>query len=141
MAHYEIAKDRVRLQDTMLRWLPMENLDYNPNFQTPQFVNNPVITMDAIKEFEIVMQPILDSLGLLEVWASDLAVELQNHLLGEYADCKVSHRKPIDPKFFVVSIDNHETLMKYFDVETEYGRNGQITEESVRQEQLSKKIN
>ena len=137
-AHHEIAKDRIRLQDTMLRLLPMEHPNFKINPIAPQFINNPEITSDAVKEFETVMLPILDSLGLLEVWASDLAVELQNHLLGEYADCKVSHRKPIDPKFFVVSIDKHETLMKYFDEKTEYGRNSKIVEESVRQELLLK---
>ena len=138
VAHHEIAKDRRSLQVTMLRWLPMEHPNFRINPGAPQFINNPEITSDAVTEFEKVMQPILDSLGLLNIWASDLAVELQNHLLGDYADCKVSHRKPIDPKFFVVSIDTHETLMKYFDEETEYGRNNKVAEESVRQELLLK---
>ena len=84
------------------------------------------------------MEPILDSLGLLKIWAMDLAVELQNHLLGDYADCKVSHRQPIDSKFFVVSIDKHDALMRYFDEETEQGRNTKLIEESVRQEELPK---
>ena len=121
VAHYEIQKDRRTLQDTMLRWLPMEHANFKINPDAPQFVNNPQTTSDTVKEFEIVMQPILDSLGLLKVWAMDLAVELQNHLLGDYADCKVSHRKPIDPKFFVVSIDRYDNLMRYFNEETKQG--------------------
>lgn len=76
VAHYEIQKDRRTLQATMLRWFPMEHANFKINTGVPQFVNNPEITSDAVKEFEIVMQPILDSLGLLKVWAMDLAVEL-----------------------------------------------------------------
>jgi hypothetical protein len=138
VAHYEIQKDRRTLQATMLRWFPMEHANFKINPDVPQFVNNPEITSDAVKEFEIVMQPILDSLGLLKVWAMDLAVELQNHLLGDYAECKVSHREPIDPKFFVVSISRYDALMRYFDEETDQGRNTKLIEDSVRQEQLLK---
>jgi hypothetical protein len=140
VAHHEIRKDRQSLEDTMLRWLPMEHPNFKINPGAPQFMNNPEITSNAVKEFETVMQPILDSLDLLKLWAMDLAIELQNHLLGDYADCKVSHRQPIDSKFFVVSIDKYETLMKYFDEETEQGRKVKLAEESAWQEQLRKKI-
>lgn len=138
VAHYEIQKSRRCLQDTMLRWLPMEHPDFKINPRAPQFMNNPEITSDAVKEFEIVMQPILDALGLLKVWAMDLGVELQNRLLGDYADCKVSHRKPEDSKFFVVSIDRCGELIRYFDEETEQGRKTKLIQEQVRQEQLQK---
>lgn len=139
VAHHEIQKDRRALQYTMLRWLPMEHKNFKIDPIAPQFVNNPQITSDAVKEFETVMEPILDSLGLLKLWAMDLTVELQNHLLGDYADCKVSHRKPLDNKFFVVSINRYDELMKYFNEETEHGRKFKIIEEKIQQEQLVNK--
>lgn len=132
-------KDRQSLQDTLLRWLPMENLNFNS--RASRFINNPIITLADVKEFETVMQPILDTLELLKLWVMDLAIELQNHLLGGYADCKVFHRKPTDPKFLIVSIDKYNFLMKYFDEEIEQGQKVKLAEESAWQEQLRKKIN
>ena len=105
-----------------------------------KFVNNPQITSDAVKKFETVMELILDSLGYLKVWAMDLTVELQNHLLGDYADCKFSHRKLLDNNnFFVVSINRYDELMKYFNEETEHGRKFNIIQEEIQQEQTENK--
>lgn len=104
-AHHEIQKDIRGLQKVMVRWLPVDNPDFAKHLGESEFITNPKLTEEAVKEFEQVMEPILDSLGLLKIWAMDLSVELQNHLLGDYADCKVSHREPLDHKFFVVSIN------------------------------------
>ena len=135
VAHYEIQKDRRKLQEVLLRWLPIDNPDFTKYLGASQFINNPKLSVEAVKEFEAVMEPTLDSLGLLKIWAMDLTVELQNHLLGDYADCKVSHREPIDSKFFVVSIDKYNNLMKYFDEQTEQGQNIKQMQRGIKQEQ------
>ena len=137
-AQYELQKSRIILQNVMLRWLPMEHPEYKINLSAPQFINNPEITSDVVEEFKVATQPVLDALALLKVWAMDLTVELQNHLLGDYADCKVFHRKPIDPKFFVISLYNHDKLMRYFDEETEQGRNHRLMREELMQEYNNK---
>lgn len=128
------------LQSVLLRWLPMENPSYGVQTNAPQFVRCPTITTEAVGEFQVAMEPILKSIGLLECWVSDLSIDIQNHLLGDYADQHVMHRVPIDPDFFVVTVDpkKRELLTKHFMEKTAYGRNWCAAQDWAKQEQLRK---
>lgn len=55
----------------------------------------------------------------------DLAIETQNYLLGDYAEETVKRRKPIDPRYFVVTRDpkDRPDLDAKFQ-NTDYMRNG-----------------
>lgn len=134
----DVKNDYAKLQPVMLRWLPIDNPNYGSQPNVPQFVRCPTITTDAVSEFGSAMEPMLKSIALLECWASDLSIDLQNHLLGKYADQQVAHREPIDPDFFVVTSDTkqRDSLTKHFMEQTEYGRNASAAQDWARQEQL-----
>ncbi len=134
----EIRQNYIKFQAVLFRWLPIDNPNYSPQGSVPQFLYCPTITSDAISEFQENMGPILKSLGRLECWASDLSIELQNHLLGDYADQRVEHRVPIDPDYLVVTVDSahREKLMRYFNEETDYGQKARAAEAWARDEQL-----
>ncbi len=134
----EIRQNYIKFQAVLFRWLPIDNPNYSPQGSVPQFLYCPTITSDAISEFQENMEPILKSLGRLECWASDLSIELQNHLLGDYADQRVEHRVPIDPDYLVVTVDSahREKLMRYFNEETDYGQKARAAEAWARDEQL-----
>jgi hypothetical protein len=59
----------------------------------------------------------------LSNWLHDLQVELQNLFLAELFKNKVPCRQPLDPEFIVIQLDNYERLKRYFEEETEWGRN------------------
>lgn len=136
----DVNNGYAKLQPVLLRWLPIENPNYGLQSNVPQFIHCPAITADAVDEFSNAMEPILKSIGLLECWTSDMSVDLQNHLLGEYADQRVKHREPIDPDFIVVTSDpkQQDSLTKHFMEKTEYGRNWNTAQDWARQEQLHK---
>jgi hypothetical protein len=137
----EIRQNYIIFQSVLFRWLPIDNPNYSPQSTVPPFLYCPTITTEAVSEFQENMEPILKSLGRLECWASDLSIELQNHLLGDYADQNVAHRIPIDLDYFVVtsSQEQREELTRYFHEETEYGRKASAAEAWARNEQLLRK--
>lgn len=55
-------------------------------------------------------------LSLQECYILDFQVEMQNALLGDlFKGNKVPNREPIDPKYRVISLKNHEALKQYFE--------------------------
>lgn len=137
----DVNRNYVKFQAVLLRWLPIENPNYGIQIDALQFLYLPIITAKAQEEFQVEMDPILKSIGQLECWASDLSIDIQNHLLGDYADHKVAHRIPIDPDYLVVTSNPQscEELTRYFKEETEYGRSSSAAEAWARSEQLKRK--
>lgn len=109
----------------LLKWLPVDNPNFNKVVGASALVYAPRITEEALSEFNIAAAPLEKALGQLQCWTSDLAMDMQNHLLGDYADQQVIKRKPIDNTFFTISIDPDKSveLTRYFMEETEWGRN------------------
>lgn len=90
-------------QSMLCRWLPIENPEVARNPAAPAFIYLPEITANAITEFDVAAEPLQVALGRLQCWISDLAVEVQNHLLGEYADQPVKRRNAPDQTYFTVT--------------------------------------
>jgi len=123
-ALHDIQQASIGLYSVLSKWLPIDNPNYGKVLGVPEFLHAPIITEEALNEFNLAAAPLEKSLGQLQCWTSDLAMDLQNHLLGDYADQQVKKRNPIDNTFFTISIDpdkNAEQL-KYFKEETEWGR-------------------
>ncbi|MFM0350668.1 hypothetical protein [Paraburkholderia sp. RL17-347-BIC-D] len=89
------------VQDTLLKWLPMEH----PQSTTTahQFLSIPVITEAAQVEINAALAPLDIALGRLTCWTVDLSVDIQNTLLGHYAEQKVKQRVASDQTFFTVT--------------------------------------
>lgn len=93
----------------MSRWLPIDNPDYARNPTLPQFIHRPTITRVAVMDLDAVSEPLLVAFGQLQCWATDLSIDVQNFLLGEYAEKKVERRVPLDACYFTVSIDEADS--------------------------------
>ncbi len=118
-----------------MKWLPIDKPNFNDygGIVQPAFLYLPIITDEALGEFNQAVAPIEKALGQLCCWTSDLAVDLQNYLLGDYADKQVEKRKPIDTNtYFTISVapDISVGLARYFNEETEWGQK----QTQVRQE-------
>jgi hypothetical protein len=124
-ALHDIQHASGRLYSVLTKWLPIDNTNHDKVLGVPRFLQAPIITEDALNEFNAAAAPLEKSLGQLQCWTADLAMDLQNHLLGEYADKQVVKRNPIDNTFFTISIapDKTAAQIKYFKEETEWGRN------------------
>ena len=136
----DVRGDFGKFQAVLLRWLPIENPNFGIQANVQQFLYCPAITSAAVEEFQVSMEPILKSIALLECWASDLSIDIQNHLLGEYADQYVMHRVPIDSDYFVVTSDSNqrESLEKHFMNDTEFGRAASAAQGWAQREQAKK---
>lgn len=124
-ALHDVRRTSMELFYVLLKWLPVDNPNFNKVAGALALVHAPIITEEALSEFNIAAAPLEKALGQLQCWTSDLAVDMQNHLLGDYADKQVIKRKPIDNTFFTISVDPDKSiaLTKYFKEETEWGRN------------------
>jgi hypothetical protein len=131
-----------RLFSVLLKWLPIENPNSEKVIGAAAFMWLPLITDEALSELNQAAAPLEKALGQLDCWALDLAVDVQNYLLGEYADQIVKKRQPIDDEtYFTISIDQDKSvaLKKYFNEETEWGRNAAKVDQEVRREHKVKK--
>ncbi len=73
-----------------------------------------------------------DALDTLSMYVTDFQVEMQNLLLADLFGHKADHRKPIDPRKFVVRLDQRDALMQRFQDDTDWGRLEQASNENVR---------
>ena len=74
-----------------------------------------------------------DALGDVSSYTMDLRVEIQNLLLSDLFDRKLNRRKPLDPRFKVISTEQQDYLKleTYFMNETAWGREYQETNARV----------
>jgi hypothetical protein len=103
-------------QAMLSRWLPIENPEAARNPSAPAFIYRPEITPQTLAEFEAAAEPLEVALGRLQCWISDLSVEVQNHLLGDYADQRVKRRSAPDQTYFTVTAapEDRQRLDKLF---------------------------
>ncbi|CAN0621506.1 conserved protein of unknown function [Burkholderia multivorans] len=99
----ELHAANLPFQSMLTRWLPIENPEVARNLAAAPFIYRPEITENALAEFDAVAAPLQVALGRLQCWISDLAVEVQNHLLGEYADQPAKRRDAPDQTYFTVT--------------------------------------
>jgi hypothetical protein len=133
-ALHDVRRTSIELFYVLLKWLPIDNPNFNKGVVgVSAFLQAPTITEEALGEFNAAAAPLEKSLGQLQCWTADLAMDLQNHLLGDYADKKVIKRNPIDNTFFTISIDTDKNAaqIKYFNEETEWGRNATRVNQEV----------
>lgn len=140
-ALHDIGGSELHLFSILLRWLPIDNPNFNVVAGAPQFLQLPKITDETLTEFNIAAVPLEKAFSQLSCWASDLSVDLQNYLLGEYADQQVKKREPIDGTYFTISIDPDKSVMltKYFNEGTDWGRHWSRIHQEVRGEYETRK--
>ena len=101
---------------------------------TVQTVNNVQPNDERLKELETTVSGYKDARGDLGAYLYDLNVELQNIFLSKLFGNRVASRKPLDPNAKVISIDPRRVkeLRKYFEEETDWGRQRKETDTELR---------
>ena len=125
----------VALHDVRVRWdafwqaaapvLPPVNVNPQTGIWTPP-------DDAALAQLQEQCDLVLDALGTMSMYVSDFQVEMQNLLLADLFGHKVEHRKPIDPRKFVVRLDERDSLVRRFKRDSAWGRLEQETNERVR---------
>lgn len=80
------------------------------------------------QELEQLGENLQSALLDLSCYIYDMQIEMQNLLLGELFEQRVSPRKPDDPDIIVIRLDKHKELNSYFENETPWGREKNRTE-------------
>jgi hypothetical protein len=129
-AQYDMTETFRPLFSFLLEILP----DETPGPDGSNIIVNVVTPSDhQVNELEKLVKAYTAANFDMGCYLCDLSVELQNALLSDLFPYKVPRRKPLDPKFKVISTeqDEIEKLQKYFEEETDWGRKKKQTEQDV----------
>lgn len=92
------------------------------------------LTQDELKKHLKTIEEISDNIVDTSCYLSDLNKDIQNILLGDIYERKVSHRKPLNPNIKVISVDFYDDLKSYFENEHPLGIAENEIAESVRKQ-------
>lgn len=77
---------------------------------------------EKIQAAKVAFDKLEDASGLLGVFVSDFRDAMQIRLLTGLFEGKLVPRRPMDPRYVVVTLEKHEELTRYFETETAWGR-------------------
>lgn len=101
--------------DNVMTSLPVQQQDGALFPYTPPTVEHAARIKELCETF-------ISSLNDAVMYTEDFLVELQNHLLGDLFGKVVQHRVPADPSKKVISLQHADTLEKWFNESTDWGR-------------------
>lgn len=116
------------LFDASLRVLPHQNP------QTGELLPWALPSVVEIAEFQAATSKMIDAGSALGAYVHDFQAEMQNLLLGSLFSHRLPPRKPLDPRYRVVTLDRRVELLKHFDEETAFGRTKAETDRRVLQD-------
>lgn len=96
----------------------------------------PVPALPSKESLEAVLKvsdDLINAASKLSAWAADFQLEVQALLLSDLFPNKLTHRVPLDPEYFVVSLDHAEALRDYFENRTPWGLEMKVINERTRQ--------
>ena len=85
---------------------------------------NPITEEEMSNEMQPLIDEYVEACSILSNYLYDLGLEAQIQYLGALFKEKPQRRKPLDPRYIVVTSDpeDAERLENYFNNETEWGR-------------------
>ncbi len=90
-------------------------------------------TATDVQTINAISAPLRDRLSTLIAYASDFQNEMQNALVGPLFGNAVPARKPIDPRYIVITLKDHASLARRFEDNTDWGRAKKQAEDEVRE--------
>ena len=145
-AMHDLNEAFMPLHQEALRILPLElavdrNSDGTAGGQTEIPMHVPLPLSDQqFEALDRLVESYLHAVQCIDCFIHDLRVEAQNLLLSDlYPQQQAPRRKPLDPRFKVITAENAEELRAYFRNETPWGKNVQKTDEEVRRNLASRR--
>ena len=80
------------------------------------------LTPDLADSLQKLSFGIVEHVHDVTMYAADFSVEAQNLLVADLFGSRVEHRKPIDPRRRVITLDAYEELERHFLEHTDWGR-------------------
>jgi len=130
VAHHDMMETFRPLFSFLLRILP----DDIPRPDGSYVLVNVISPSDEqVNELKMLVDAYKAASDDMGCYLYDLNVELQNALLSNLFPQKVPRRKPLDPRFKVISTEPNEIerLQKYFEEQTDWGKKKKQIEQSV----------
>lgn len=127
-ALYDAQKAYANYIDASMPIFPAPRLD-SPDKTFPWSPPN----SESLLKLERSGEQILDALSNIESYVEDFRVQMQQLLVGAlFPGYVVDIRKPLNPALKVIELKRHKELIKYFEEETEWGRNVTRVNSAVR---------
>ena len=116
----------------------LDALPIDPPEGAPENIPRPIVpkplSSEAFSKLKELVDRYYDAMHNIGSYVYDLNVESQNNLLSGLFDRKVPLRKPLDPRFKVISTEPTQAaqLLQYFENETAWGKaNAQAKKDAV----------
>lgn len=131
VASYDMSEGITSIYPFLIKILPMDITDSSG---ISRVVNMHRPTESQLQQLDDLVGVYTKANDELINYLYDLNVELQNIFLSKLFNNKVPRRQPLDPKIKVISTESKEEiekLRKYFEEETNWGRNKQRSKQEV----------
>jgi hypothetical protein len=117
----DLGMAQIKLFQSLLTFLPIEKTEDEKDLESPRIIHLPV---PSLQKFDREIKPLVDQYSEVSMnltnYIYDLRVESQNTLLGNLFDGRAQKRKPLDPKYVVISTApaDMQRLEEYFNKKT-----------------------
>lgn len=131
VATHDMREALKPLHSYLLQILPMDVVDKTGNIQVVNVISP---TNEQIDRLDGLVNTYKNADDDLSGYLFDLNVELQNIFLSRLFNNKVQRRQPLDPNVKVITTDPEDMtkLRKYFEEETDWGKQEKQVEEQVK---------
>ena len=130
VAKFDLDQQYGRYFGIALKTMPRKfQLSSDPAAAIPEWQ---IPTGEIRKSLEAESAKYRDALMAIGVVVHDFNIEMQNLLLSELFGNHVPYRRPIDPRIKVTKLEEHNSLIDYFENNTAWGHNKRAAEERAR---------
>lgn len=122
------------LYEKLLKFLPMDLPKHKTQITDLEVIIPAIPDDEQLHHIKDLVNKYFKAVFKIEAYIYDLKVEMQNIFLGSLFKYRVPPRKPTDPSYKVITTepDRIKELEKYFEEETEWGKNKKRVGQDVR---------
>lgn len=133
-ATYDANQAFQPLYETLLKFLPIDLPKHKTQVTDLEVIIPAIPDNEQLQHIKDLANKYFKAVFTIENYIYDLKVEIQNIFLGSLFKYKVPPRKPIDPNCKVITTepDRIKELEKYFEEDTEWGKNKKRVGQEVR---------
>jgi len=123
----------VAIRDVRETWTPISRLVGAVVAPVAGAPLPPDPSKETLKSLQTASDALIDAASKLSAWAIDFQLEVQALLLSDLFPNSLTHRVPLDPEYFVVSLNRADALKDYFENRTPWGLEMQAINERTKQ--------
>ena len=123
-ANHDLVQINMKLFNELLEILPEDVDEETAKKIGTKIIDKPLPNEERLKKLQTLIDRYGDIIRDIMSYMYDLRIDAQNRLLDKLFDFKLSPRKPVDPKYKVITTEPEtlKELKKYFEDETAWGK-------------------